>query len=72
MKLYNSLQPLSQYLLWIFITFTYFHNGHYFPILSMSQGWAILKTIYFLPVILVIIPIIVLTVWKGQKSKEKT
>jgi hypothetical protein len=69
MKLYKKFEPITYYFVWIYMNILFYHNGHYFPLLFSNQGWAILKSINFMPPILVLIPIAVLTLSRGGSKK---
>ena len=69
-KIYKSLGILGRILLWIASNFLMTVNGIYFQVLSLGQSIQILASLYFIPPLMVIIPTILLTVFKTREKSK--
>ena len=71
-KLYNSSEPLSRYIVLAFLTYYFGQTGVCFLVLSLPTCFRILSAIYFVPQLILIFGIVMVQVSLGmEKKKEK-
>ena len=70
-KLYNLFGPIKYYFLWVIISFLMTNNGVYFQVLEWKVCLNIARGLYWAPIALVFVGIVLFTFIRGKSPKKK-